>query len=120
MIHRLLLLCLLLWMSLPAAGQSVPDPAIGPLKQKISQLETRIIELERLARKPDSGGVVLFLFGVFCALWAQNTGRNPWLWFFVGFAGSIVTVIILLMKNSSDRRHRLLRGKAESTSFQPS
>jgi len=25
-------------------------------------------------------GIILFLFGAFCALWAQNTGRNAWLW----------------------------------------
>ena len=47
----------------------------------------------------DSGGV-LFLFGAFCALWAQNTRRNPWLWFFMGLFFNVITVIVLLVKNA--------------------
>jgi hypothetical protein len=32
----------------------------------------------------DYASVVLvhYLFGIFCAYWAQATGRNPWLWLF--------------------------------------
>lgn len=32
-----------------------------------------------------SQGYVGFLFGLFCAYWAQETDRNPWLWFFFGW-----------------------------------
>jgi len=46
--------------------------------------------------------MVLFLFGSFCALWAQNTGRNPWSWFFIGMLFSILTVAFLLSINSKD------------------
>lgn len=49
----------------------------------------------------DDGGAV-FLFGAFCALWAQNTRRNPWLWFFMGLFFNVITVIVLLVKNSDD------------------
>jgi len=48
-------------------------------------------------------GLVLFLFGGFCALWAQNTRRNPWLWFFFGFFLSALAVIALLIRNRDDR-----------------
>jgi hypothetical protein len=51
----------------------------------------------------ESSGAALFLFGAFCALWAQNTGRNAWLWFFLGLLFSVITVLVLLYKNSNDR-----------------
>ncbi len=57
---------------------------------------------------------MLFLFGAFCALWAQNTNRNAWLWFFIGLIFSVITVLVLLAKNSGDLKRRRL--KAE-TSF---
>ena len=50
--------------------------------------------------------LVIFLFGAFCALWAQNTGRSAWLWFFLGIIFSVLTVIFLLSKNASDRDSR--------------
>jgi len=49
---------------------------------------------------------VLFLFGAFCALWAQNTNRNAWLWFFFGLIFSVITVLVLLAKNSGDLKRR--------------
>ena len=50
----------------------------------------------------DNSGIG-FLFGAFCALWAQNTRRSPWLWFFLGlFFSVIAAVIVLLVKNSDD------------------
>jgi hypothetical protein len=59
------------------------------------------------------GGAVLFLFGAFCALWAQNTNRNAWLWFFLGLVFSFITVIVLLVKNSNDRKQ--FRRQSESS-----
>ena len=47
-----------------------------------------------------AGGCSLaFLFGAFCALWAQNQGRNAWLWFFLGFFFNIVAVLFVLILN---------------------
>ncbi len=99
---------------------SVPEPlqnaqVIERLEEKIQRLESDVWrlesenrEIERTRRKllRDSGGagVVVFLFGVFCALWAQNTGRNAWLWFFMGVFFHIITVLVLLSKNADDRR----------------
>jgi hypothetical protein len=45
-------------------------------------------------------GIVFLLFGIFCAYWAQNTGRNPWLWFFMGWFFAPIAGIALLIKNS--------------------
>jgi hypothetical protein len=80
--------------------------AVGiPLRaQYPSTLEARVASLENNVRQLPSEGLVLFLFGAFCALWAKNTGRNAWLWFFIGLFFSILAVIVLLNKNSEDRR----------------
>ena len=51
-------------------------------------------------------GLVFFLFGIFCALWAQNTGRNAWLWFFTGWFFAPITGLVLLSNNSADRRQQ--------------
>jgi hypothetical protein len=66
-------------------------------------LESRVSKVERQVNDR-SAGIALFLFGAFCALWAQNTGRSAWLWFFLGLLFSIFAVIVLLAKNSSDRK----------------
>jgi hypothetical protein len=45
---------------------------------------------------------VNFLFGVFCAYWAQSTNRSAWLWFFMGFLFGPITGIVLAIKNAED------------------
>ena len=40
-----------------------------------------------------TSGAVVVLYGAFCALWAQNSGRNAWLWFVLGAVFSIVIKI---------------------------
>ena len=75
--------------------------------QRVSQLEHRVSTLEQKIRQVGDQGLVLILFGAFCALWAQNSGRSAWLWFFLGLLFSCITVFVLLWKNSDDidRRH---------------
>ena len=55
-----------------------------------------------MEREYASVGYVNFLFGIFCAFWAQTTGRNPWLWFFMGLLFGAITGIVLASKNASD------------------
>jgi hypothetical protein len=74
--------------------------------QAIDSLETRVTALEGNVGQLPSELFVSFLFGAFCALWAMNTNRNAWLWFFLGLIFSVLTVIVLLYKNASDRRNR--------------
>lgn len=75
--------------------------------QRFLNLENRISSLEQHFPVHADGGVAVFLFGAFCALWAQNTGRNPWLWFFLGMFFNVITVLVLLSKNSNDKlRHQ--------------
>ena len=51
----------------------------------------------------NSAGLAAFLFGIFCAYWAQTTDRNAWLWFFCGWFFAPFTGIVLLFKNSKDK-----------------
>jgi hypothetical protein len=73
-----------------------------PTDLRLSNLEPRVSKLEGKITQASAAGTVAFLFGAFCALWAQNTGRSAWLWFVLGFLFSVVAVLVLLSKNSSD------------------
>ena len=63
-------------------------------------------------------GSVFFLFGIFCAYWAQQTNRNAWLWFFLGLFLGPFTGVALLIKNSNDLKQKSSpdNGKAEDGS----
>jgi hypothetical protein len=76
---------------------------IDRLEKQTNELDKRTREIQR-NQTGAAAGAVAYLFGAFCALWAQNTNRNAWLWFFLGFFFSVITVIFLLVKNSNDRR----------------
>ena len=47
-----------------------------------------------------SVALVHFLFAIFCAYWAQMTGRSPWGWFLLGFFFAPITGLVLLHENS--------------------
>ena len=47
-------------------------------------------------------GYVGFLFGIFCAYWAQSTARNPWLWFFFGWILAPIAGLVLLWKHANE------------------
>lgn len=82
---------------------AIASVTYGQVQPTAAGVESRLAKLER--RIDDStGGAALFLFGAFCALWAQNTGRNAWLWFFLGLLFSVLTVVVLLVKNAGDRK----------------
>ena len=88
----------------------VPDST--RIQQLEEQVDSQRCAIERFDRRLDdveddikdkaSIGLVLFLFGTFCALWAQNSGRNPWSWFFLGAFFNFITVLVLLSQNSQD------------------
>lgn len=44
--------------------------------QRVARLEERVSTLEKKIRRASDVGLVLFLFGAFCALWTQNSGRS--------------------------------------------
>ncbi len=55
-----------------------------------------------MAQEYASIAYVNFLFGIFCAYWAQVTRRSAWLWFFMGFLFGPITGIVLASKNADD------------------
>ena len=86
-----------------AFAQNDVNQELQNLTQRVGQLESKESELVSIAHR-ETGGAALFLFGAFCASLAQNTNRNAWLWFFMGLLFSVITVIVLLVKNSRDRQ----------------
>lgn len=46
-----------------------------------------------------SVALVQFLFGIFCAYWAQTNGRSAWGWFFLGLFFAPITGLVLLSEN---------------------
>lgn len=70
---------------------------------RLDDLEQRLTRVEHRTRGDQAAGVAIFVCGAFCALWAQQTGRNAWLWFFLGFLFSVITLLVLLYKNANDR-----------------
>ena len=79
---------------------------MNQLSSRVDQLSSRAASVQHATRDAGGGGIVLFIVGAFCALWAQNTGRNPWLWFILGALFSVITVIALLVKNSDDLKSK--------------
>lgn len=78
----------------------LPMPALAQadFEQRISSLE------HKTAGQHEGAGVAVFVCAAFCALWAQNTGRNPWLWFFLGLFFSVIVIFVLLYKNSQEKK----------------
>jgi hypothetical protein len=83
------------------------------LEQRITALEEKTSGSPSPSPAAATGGAVSFLFCAFCALWAQNTGRSPWLWFFFGSILTVIAAIVLLIKNSGDRKTQNPRTFAE-------
>jgi hypothetical protein len=81
---------------------------IRQLEDEVSMLKIQIANQQQQAHSHNTGyaslGIVLFLCGAFCALWAQDSGRRPWFWFVMGFILPLLTVIALLIRNAEDIR----------------
>jgi tetrahydromethanopterin S-methyltransferase subunit G len=111
--RKLLVIVSLIILATPCLVQAQDDYSslmrrIRNLESKVSHLESKVMvqefDIRRVREKLDDAAIVLFFFAVFCALWAQNTDRNPWLWFFLGLFFHVVTALVLLFKNAVDRR----------------
>lgn len=72
------------------------ESRIAQLEYRVSKSEHKLSKVEEIAKDL---GPLLFLFGAFCALWAQNSKRNAWVWFFAGLFFHVVAVLVLLYKN---------------------
>ena len=110
------LFTMLILMGLAGENLFAQVPATNQEKQLGQEVDSLRLEIEsyneRLNKLEQDFGVVgaiflfiFFLYGLVCALWAQNTGRNAWLWFWLGMCLNVIAVCFLLCsKNSKDRR----------------
>jgi len=90
---------------------------LNSIEREARELESRIDKLEGNDRFfsgsingqkysfsiPSTASLGLVI-GCFCALWAQNTKRNAWLWFFMGGCFAPIALFVLLAKNSEHQR----------------
>jgi hypothetical protein len=98
-IHPLLgLFALAFTLMLPLPLSAQPDAS------RLDELERRVTRAEHRSRGDQAAGVAMFVCAAFCALWAQQTARHAWLWFFLGLLFSVITLLVLLYKNSNDKR----------------
>jgi len=89
----------------PAQGLAQSDASrLVELEQRVAQAEQRAVQAEHRAADRSVAGVSVFVCAALCALWAQQTGRNAWLWFFLGLFFTVITLLVLLYKNSTDKR----------------
>ena len=84
---------------------SSQDNEIGDiqrLKDRIAQLEytidTNELKLSKLDDFSQQNGLAILFFAIFCAWWAKSTGRNLWLWFFMGLIFNFFTGIAIIVK----------------------
>jgi hypothetical protein len=68
---------------------------------RVTELAARVARLETRVDR-GAGTALAFLFGAFCALWAQNTKRSAVQWFFLGAIFSVIAVLVVLAKNADD------------------
>lgn len=106
---RAILMLVVVWACLSPTrvvlGQT-EDTQVLQLRERIEALESKVKTLEEKTSERTGASLAMMLSGAFCALWAQNTGRNAWLWFFLGAVFNVIAVIVLLNKNSNDRFER--------------
>ena len=62
-------------------------------------MEHRAAENERAIRIIVNAVLLMFLFAAFCTLWAQFVGRDPLLWFLLGFVFNIFAVLFIFRLN---------------------
>ena len=112
--HFLVIAVFFIFVTSDASADEGLERRVSDLENRIAGLQQRVSSIPTPVQSHSSDGGVLFLFAAFCALWAQNTNRNAWVWFFFGLCLSVIAVLVLLAKNSEDRkRHR----SKDETSF---
>jgi hypothetical protein len=109
--RSVLTVLLLLFIAATAFAQA-PTPAvdaerIAKLERQVQELQSKVdetkVEMGDLADKFSL--TILYMF--FCGTWAASTGRNFWLWWFLGIF-NVFTLFLLLWKVGQDwKRERL-------------
>jgi hypothetical protein len=124
---RFVILALLLGWQGCVYAQDVPPPELLRNSKPVSALETdegqlalmkaRCDREDRWMRNVVIACALLFLFGAFCALWAQYEHRNPLLWFMAGFAFNFLAILAVLLLNRRSRRRKRERRVVDYWNF---
>lgn len=89
-------------------------------ENRLDQLEKRVQQLEQSTRpdhRPEAyalPGFFLLLIGTYCALWARNSGRDPWLWFVAGLLFNVFVFVGVWAMASGDEAKQLKKEKQAS------
>jgi len=70
------------------------------------KIERCSLRAEATTRNVINAVALMFLFGGFCGVWAQNTGRSSVFWFLAGFLTTIVAVCVILRLNVTPARKK--------------
>lgn len=123
-IVKLAMLCLVLLAPSSGRAAQASNDDLAAMKARLESIEREARELESRINKLEgndrffSGSIngqkysfsipstasLGLVIGCFCALWAQNTKRNAWLWFFMGGCFAPIALFVLLAKNSEHQR----------------
>lgn len=76
---------------------------LSSIRSDLSRIQSDLSEIRLDLQDAGEAGLVLFVIGAVCALWAQNSKRNPWIWFFAGLIFNVITLLVMLVKNSNDK-----------------
>ena len=85
---------------------SKPVPQVQIDAEQLRLIERRSARSEALTRNILTLLALMFLFGAFCAIWAQNADKNPCLWFAAGFFGTLFAVGAILWLNPKTKRRK--------------
>jgi hypothetical protein len=101
-----------------AEAAAPPAKDAATVEERVANLESQFTTLKQAVEKAAGPSLMaLFLCAAFCALWAQNTYRNPWLWYFLGLFFNFFTLFVVLWKNSKDKQWRRPAKPKEEAEF---
>jgi hypothetical protein len=83
------------------------DERLQKIEQRLNALEDRVASANKsfdfsMAYLPVAFPILGI--GLFCGLWARNSGRDFWLWFVAGLVFTIFTLIAILDAHEKDKK----------------
>ena len=93
------------------------DDALQKIEQRLNVVEDRLASANKLFDSIDAFIPIVFTIlgiGLFCGLWARNSGRDFWLWFTAGLVFTVFTLIAVLDAYEKDKKGK--RDSAEIAS----
>ena len=102
-VTRRLIVALLPFLTLTPRALMAQEQAPVSVEARLDELQSQINSLKTVIEGFVRRRRIISLRRVLRPLGSEY-GRNPWLWFFAGIIFSFVTILVLLAKNSDDRR----------------